>query len=47
MDKFEILYFCHFCLDYWEFEFGIYLLFVIWCLEFIQSRTQLYFDICY
>jgi hypothetical protein len=24
------------CLDYWSLEFGYYLLFVIWCLEFFK-----------
>jgi len=28
-------------LNHWNFEFGIFLLFVYWCLEFFLYRTQL------
>ena len=37
------------CLTHWNFEFGYCLLFVVWCLEFSESKThvlQLSTQIC-
>ncbi len=42
------------CLDHWNLEFGYYLLFVIWCLEFFKFKdpnflkysARLFYYIC-